>query len=75
MVDNNLSDEEIEAEVANLVGFNSIEEYRQAKEVVANGIPELIAAMDVKRISIAIAAQISRLPVEMQYEMLAQLSN
>jgi hypothetical protein len=58
-------DEVIEAgrtdkNVATMVNFNSRDTYRRAKRVCLQGIPELIHAMDCKKISVTHATQIAK---------------
>lgn len=57
---------------ARIAGLGNKETYRQAKKVIANGIPELVEAMDSGIVSISNAAIISRLPKEKQAEVMAQ---
>ncbi len=62
--------EEIAAELA---GFGNYKTYQQAKKVVKNGIPELIAAV-YQEVSIFRAFQISKHPREEQSDLLKQES-
>ena len=55
-----------DAIAAKLAKFSSRDTYRRAKVVVTKGIPELIQAMDNKKISISKAASIAKLMVEQQ---------
>jgi ParB-like chromosome segregation protein Spo0J len=47
---------------ARKAGFGSASTYRQAEEVVANGTPELVEAMDKGELSISAAAKAAKLP-------------
>ncbi len=51
-------------------GFKCKDTYRQAKQVIEQGIPELICAMDTEFISISLAAKIAALPIDEQKEIL-----
>lgn len=51
---------------AEAAGFASSQEYRRAKEVVQNGVPELVEAMDSGEVSASAAATVSGLPDDEQ---------
>jgi ParB-like chromosome segregation protein Spo0J len=53
-------------------GFGSEKERRRTREVVINGAPELVEAMDAGQVSISAAAEVARLPHEDQREVVAQ---
>jgi ParB family chromosome partitioning protein len=53
-------------EAAQRSGFGNRETARQARTVVANGIPALVEAMDAGETSISAAAKVAALPVEQQ---------
>ena len=55
-----------------LAGFSSRESYRRAKNVVQQGTPELITAMDNKSISISLAANLATTPHEQQLDFLRE---
>lgn len=55
-------------QAAQRVGLGGKDGYLRAKGVVQSGIPELIAAMDSRKLSIAAAAEIAKLPPEDQKE-------
>ena len=59
--------------VAELAGFGNYKTYQQAKKVVKNGIPELVAAV-YQEVSIYRAFQISKYPREEQLDLLKQES-
>jgi hypothetical protein len=61
--------------IAELVGFGSKDSYVRAKRVCLKGISELIAAMKVKKISIANAAKLAKLPTDQQCEQLQKLGH
>jgi ParB family transcriptional regulator, chromosome partitioning protein len=52
-------------------GFGNAETYRQAKAIVEKGTPELVEAVDRGDVSIRAAAELSRLPVPEQREIVA----
>ncbi|MEO5351226.1 MAG: ParB N-terminal domain-containing protein [Magnetococcus sp. YQC-3] len=56
---------------AQAAGFGNAETYRQAKQVVENGTPALVNAMDKGDVSVSAAAVLSKLPQEEQKEALA----
>lgn len=53
---------------AKKAGFGNRETFRQAKNVVDNAAPELVAAMDEGKVSILAAHRATKLPVEQQRE-------
>ena len=57
--------------VANKAGFGNHTTYQQAKSVVEKGAPELVQAMDEKRVSISSAAEVATLPEEEQTTILS----
>ena len=52
-------------------GFGNAETYRQAKAIVEKGTPELVEAVDRGDVSIRAAAELARLPVPKQREIVA----
>jgi hypothetical protein len=66
--------EDDEAKIARIVGFEDLETYRRAKEIYLQGIPELIKAVDYKKISIEEGAKIARLKKEEQHRILKSLT-
>jgi hypothetical protein len=56
--------------VSKQAGFNNRETYRQAKNVVKNGCPQLVEAMDSDKVAISTAARIANLPIAEQNELL-----
>jgi len=52
--------------VAEKAGFGNAKTYEQARKVVAQGTPELVAAMDTKTVSISTSAELAELPPEEQ---------
>ena len=57
---------------AQKAGFSNKETYRQAKNVVDNGVPELVQKMDDGEMSIYAASNIAGLPRERQAEIVAR---
>lgn len=55
-------------QAAKLAGLGGKDGYRRVKSVLNNGIPELIAAMESRKLSVAAADSISKLPPEDQKE-------
>jgi len=53
-------------EAAKAAGFNSTDEYRRAKKVVEDGVPELVEAMDKGEVSPSAAATVAKLPKKEQ---------
>jgi ParB-like chromosome segregation protein Spo0J len=62
---------ETRTQAAKTAGFGNHETGRQAKKVVADGIPELVEAMDTGEVSISAAAKVAALPKEEQEEILS----
>jgi len=57
---------------AKQAGFGSHYTYQQAKDVVENGAPELVEAMDRGEVSVSAAADVATLPKEEQAEIVAR---
>ncbi len=55
---------------AQKAGFGSEFTYRQAKTVVQQGAPELVAAMDSKTVAVSTAATLAELPVAEQVQLI-----
>ena len=56
---------------AQAAGFGNTETYRQAKQVVENGTPELVNAMDKRDVSVSAASVLAKLPQAEQNAVLA----
>jgi hypothetical protein len=56
--------------VARRAGFGNETTYRQAKQVVASGVPELVEAVDNSEIAVSAAAKIATKPAQEQREAL-----
>lgn len=56
---------------ARKAGFNNHTTYEQTKAVVETGVPELVAAMDAGDVAPSAAAQLAKLPVAEQLELVA----
>ncbi|HVV68010.1 MAG TPA: hypothetical protein VHE99_03080 [Gammaproteobacteria bacterium] len=67
------SGQKTRAIAAKIAGFNSVFSYRQAKIVVAKGLPALIVAMDKHLCSISKAKQTTDLSIEAQQRFLSSL--
>lgn len=61
--------------VAEKAGFGNAETYRQARNVVQRGVPELVEAMDRGDVSISAAATIAKQPAEVQRQHIAANDN
>lgn len=64
--------ERIDSQAAKRYGLGNKETYRQAKLVVLTQMPELILAMDEKRITISQAAQLTTVTEKVALELLAK---
>ena len=56
--------------IARIAGFSCYEQYRQAKFVVAHGIPELVEAMNSGKVALHNAAFIARWAEDIQIDLL-----
>jgi hypothetical protein len=61
-------------QIAHSLGLMGKNYYRLAKLVYLNGVPELVDYLDKKQISISLAAEISSMPGNLQYECIKKLS-
>ena len=57
---------------AEKAGFSNPETYRQAKKVAENGIHDLVKAVDVGEVAVSRAAQIAKLPPDVQAEVVSK---
>jgi protein gp37 len=57
---------------AKAAGFGGATTYRDAKKVIEEGVPELLAAMDAGDVSVSAAAKLANLPADEQAEAVAK---
>lgn len=61
-------------QIAHSLGLMGKNYYRHAKFVYLNGVPELVDYLDKKQISVSLAAEVSNMPKNSQYEYIKKLS-